>query len=109
MTVRQLADAMDLEILCLCDPDAQVTGAYAGDLLSWVMGHAKSGDAWLTVMTNINVIAVASLTGVACTILGDDAVIDDEIIQTASTKGVNLLRSKRSVFALCHALYPYVS
>ena len=41
---------------------------YAGDLLSWVMSHATAGDAWVTIMSNINVAAVASLTEVACVI-----------------------------------------
>ena len=34
-------------------------GIYCGDLLSWVMSHAKEGEAWITVQTHINVIAVA--------------------------------------------------
>ena len=40
----------------------QVQGIFAGDLLSWAMGRAKEGDAWFTVMGNVNTVAVAALT-----------------------------------------------
>ena len=50
MTVRTLTDVLGLDILVEGDPDRQVTGGYCGDLLSWVMGRAKAGDAWMTVM-----------------------------------------------------------
>ena len=48
------------EPLCLPEPDREITGVYIGDLLSWVMGRAKSGDAWLTIMSNINMKSVYS-------------------------------------------------
>ncbi len=37
-----------------------VPGGNCGDLLSWVMGRAGSGSAWITVMGNVNAVAVAS-------------------------------------------------
>ena len=61
MTVRQFSEKLDLEILALPDPERPVTGGYAGDLLSWVMSRAQSGDFWVTIMTNVNVVAVAAL------------------------------------------------
>ncbi|NMB33931.1 MAG: AraC family transcriptional regulator, partial [Clostridium sp.] len=32
----------------------EVNGIYICDLLSWVMSHAKSGEAWITIHTHIN-------------------------------------------------------
>ena len=61
MTVAQLQKALSLERLTEGDPDRQVTGGYCGDLLSWVMGRAREGDAWMTVMGNVNAVAVAVL------------------------------------------------
>ena len=58
------------------DTTREVKGCYCGDLLSWVMGRAKADDAWLTVMGNVNAIAVASLADTAGIILVEDAVLD---------------------------------
>ena len=65
MTVRQMIDEMQLTPLTCPDPERVVTGGYVGDLLSWVMGRARSGQAWITIMSNINTVAVASLADVA--------------------------------------------
>ena len=43
MTVRQLADELDLTVFALDDPDREAAGGYCGDLLSWVMGRAVAG------------------------------------------------------------------
>ena len=48
MTVKELANVMALQEFCLPEPGRRVSGGYVGDLLSWVMGRAKAGDAWLT-------------------------------------------------------------
>lgn len=37
------------------ETDREITGVYIGDLLSWVMGRAQSGDAWITIMSNANI------------------------------------------------------
>ena len=66
MIVRELVEKLNLKVLVEGDMDREITGGYCGDLLSWVMGRAKADDAWITIMTNINFVAVASLadTGV---------------------------------------------
>ena len=50
------------------ETDREITGVYIGDLLSWVMGRAQSGDAWITIMSNANIVAVAALADTACII-----------------------------------------
>ena len=41
----------------------EVDGCYVGDLLSWVMARAQAGNVWLTVMGNVNAVAVATPDG----------------------------------------------
>ncbi len=55
MTVREMAEALNLESIAVSDGERIVSGGYAGDLLSWVMGRAQQGDAWVTIMTNPNI------------------------------------------------------
>ena len=102
MTVNELIDKLSLEVLNLEEGDREIKGGYAGDLLSWVMGKAQSGDMWVTIMTNINVVAVASLVDVACVVIADNAEIAPEVIDKAKGQGINLLRSDRSAYSICN-------
>ena len=102
MTVKSLIGKLDLEILNLAEDDREITGGYVGDLLSWVMGKAQSGDMWVTIMTNINVVAVASLVDVACVVIADKAEIAPEVTEKARAQGINLLRSAKSAYQLCN-------
>lgn len=100
MTVGELAQRLELEPVCEAEPDREVTGGYAGDLLSWVMGRAQSGDAWITIMSNNNIIAVATLTDAALVILAEDVHPDPGVAELAERKGINLYRSPDSAFTL---------
>ena len=77
MTIQELAALIEGEVQTkTVDTGREVTCGYTCDLLSWVMGRAKADDAWLTVMGNVNAIAVASLADTAGIILVEDAVLD---------------------------------
>ena len=83
------------------DGDREVTGGYAGDLLSWVMGRANSGDAWITIMSNVNIVAVATLADPSCIVLSEGVGIDAEVLEKAKSVGVNILGSDEDTFAIC--------
>lgn len=98
MTVEQLSQNADLKVLSMPHPEREIEGAYIGDLLSWVMGRAEADNAWVTIMSNINVIAVASLADVACVILAESVTLDDEVLNTAKQKGINILSTDLTAF-----------
>ncbi|MBQ2826336.1 MAG: hypothetical protein IJF13_03845 [Clostridia bacterium] len=104
ITVSALAERLGLEKINIGDPDREITAGYVGDLLSWVMGRAPEGGAWITVMTNVNVIAVASLSDVACVILAEGAELDEAALSRAKTEGINVLASSKPAFDLARAL-----
>ena len=91
MTVKELTNISDFRAVSLPNPQRTISGAYASDLISWVMGRAKEGDAWLTIMSNINVIAVATLSDVSCVILTEGVALDETLLDTATEKGVNII------------------
>ena len=70
------------------------------DLLSWVMGRAPADSAWLTVMGNINSIAVATLADCACIILVENAALDDNAREKADMHGVNILTTPMNSYKL---------
>ncbi len=100
MSVLRLKETLNLTAFALPQSGRDVRGGYAGDLLSWVMGRAQADDAWLTIMSNPNILAVATLTDVSCVILCEGVEPDAGVAELAAEKGINLLGSHESVFAL---------
>ena len=98
MTIAQLCPHLPFEQLVLGDPDAEVTGVYCGDLLSHVMGKAQPGQGWVTVMTNLNTIAVASLADLPLVIFSDGSAVEENVISRAKQQHITLLRSSKPVF-----------
>jgi len=93
MTVNEIADKLKMKVLA-GDGNTQVKGFYACDLLSWVISHAQTGNMWLTIMNNLNVIAVASLTDIACVVVAEGVEIDEAVINRAREKEITLVSSE---------------
>ena len=104
MTVANMAKALALTPHATPDDGRVITGGYVGDLLSWVMGRAESGNVWITIMSNINIIAVASLVDTACIVLAEGVIPDANLVATAEAKGVNLYSSDMTAYELAAAL-----
>ena len=98
MTVSELKEKLALSEITLPDSEREITGCYIGDLLSWVMGKASEGDAWITIMSNINIVAVATLTEAACIILCEGVNVEEDVIQKAEAEGVAILKSPKTAY-----------
>ncbi len=108
MTIQQLTEELGLTVFALDDPDREVAGGYCGDLLSWVMGRAVAGGAWLTIMSNVNVAAVAALADVACVILTEGVRPDPALLAKARAQGVNLLGTDLPTYACAGRLHTLI-
>ncbi len=93
MKVSELT-RLGFKAISLPDGEREISGVYIGDLLSWVMGRAGADSAWITIMSNINVIAVASLADTACVILAEGVELDEGIVKEAEAKLVNVFSSE---------------
>ena len=98
MTVYDLSKNSQFNVLTMPEPEREINGVYIGDLLSWVMGKAQYDNVWITIMSNINVIAVASLSDVSCVLLAEDVTLDNEVLSTAKQKGINILSTPMSAY-----------
>lgn len=98
MTVSSIANALSWQLLTEPTADRDVTGCYIGDLLSWVMARAQSGNVWLTVMGNVNAVAVASLTDCAAIVLCENATLDDEAKMRANQQGIPVYRTEHPLY-----------
>ena len=68
------------------------------------MGRAKADDAWITIMSNINVVAVASLSDVSCIILAEGVELDDDVIATAKAKFINIISVDKGAYEIAALL-----
>ncbi len=101
MKVSELQEALKLKLISAEGyEDKEVTGCYIGDLLSWVMGRAKPGDAWITIMSNINIAAVASLADTACVILAEGVVPDAGVTEKCNMQDIIVFGSDKTAYEL---------
>lgn len=101
MTVSELSSRLGYREVCLPDGSREVNGGYAGDLLSWVMGRLEADQAWVTIMSNVNIVAVATLTDPCCIILSEGVSPDEGVIDRALQQGINILSTDRTTFEVC--------
>lgn len=101
MTALELANKLGFQILNKGDGnDRVIDGVYCCDLLSIVMGRAKTNDAWVTVMGNVNTIAVAVLSDVSCIILSEGMQLDQAALNKAVGQQICVLASDLPTFEI---------
>ena len=105
MTVKEIIDQLGLQCLNEANLDAEVSGAYASDLLSDVMGNARSGQVWITMQTHKNVTAIASLKDIPAVILVRGGVPDIDMLEHAREEDICILVSKEMTYQVCGKLY----
>ncbi len=99
MTVREVMEKLDLKVHAGASGlDREVTGGYAGDLLSDVMSNATSGDIWVTLQVHQNIAAVALLTKIAAVVLVGGRQPAPETVEKADSAGIPILSTTRRTF-----------
>lgn len=99
MTVKDLINSNRFKVLNEgSDLDRAVDSVYCCDLLSVAMGHAPANCAWVTVMGNINTLAVVALTDAACVVLAGGTALDDTALQKAAQQNITVLATEEPIF-----------
>ena len=98
MTAEKFVESTGFKVVCMPKPKRNISGAYIGDLLSWVMGRAEYDNVWITIMSNSNIVAVATLADVGCILLAEGVALDSEGVALATEKGVNILSTELSCY-----------
>lgn len=99
MTVRQLIEKDIFQIINSGEnQDRTIAKPFCCDLLSIAMGKAPAGSAWITVMGNINTLAVADLADVACIILAEGVMLDAAAQAKAGEQMITVLGTDKPIF-----------
>lgn len=106
MTIREIANALSLTALCAEEGlDREVEGGYASDMLSCVMAGAKKDNIWVTLLTHLNVIAVAVLLEIPAIVISENSPVDASVLKKAEEEGITLLRTPENTYTVVGKLY----
>ena len=106
MTVQELIDSGSFQIINVGeDTDRAITVPFCCDLLSIAMGRAPAGYAWVTVMGNMNTLAVATLADAACIIMAEGTALDDIAMKKAKYQEITVLATELPVFDAALKVY----
>lgn len=106
MTVGEIAERAELEVKAGADYlDTEVTGGYAGDLISTVMAGAKSGNIWITWHVHPNTVAAAVVVKLAAIVLVCGREPEQETVERAEQEGIVILGSSMPAFEIIGKLH----
>lgn len=88
--------------------EQEITKPFCCDLLSICMTKTPEGAAWVTVIGNINTLAVLALTDAACIILAEGAFLDEPAVQKAKEQGITIFATGLPVFEASLKVYELI-
>ncbi len=98
MTNLDLVNSGIFQSINVGESEKEISGIFNCDLLSISMSKAKEGAAWVTIMGNINTIAVAALTDISVIVLAEGVKMDDSAIEKALESDITVLRTDEPIF-----------
>lgn len=97
MTVEEFAEKSGYAVFSRGE-NREIESGYCGDFLSNVISRAPDSCAWLTVMNNVNVAAVATLIDCACIVLCEGTEPDEAFAARAKELSLWVLGANENVF-----------
>ena len=99
MTLKEFLDKTEFEVINTGEElETELTKVFCCDLLSVAMSKNPPGSVWVTVMGNVNTVAVAVLTEGGCIVFAEGASPDSVAAEKAKSQGVTLLKTSLPVF-----------
>ena len=98
MTIQNLIDTGRFEVVNAGDDLTREIKDVFCYLLSICMSKGIEDAAWVTVMGNVNTLAVMTLTDMACIVLAEGARMDEVGLQKAQSEGFTVLRTEDPIY-----------
>jgi predicted transcriptional regulator len=101
MKLREIAEILQLAVKSGDHLlETEVTGGYAGDMLSDVLAHAGKGNIWVTLQTHANIVAVASTRGLAGIIIVNGRTPEAETLRKAEQEKIPVMVTTLSTYSV---------
>lgn len=105
MKVKELGTHLELELAAgEGGMGKDVSGCYIGDLMSLAMSKLAENNVWLTIQTNVNIVAISVLCESACVILCDGQRPDENAISRADSENIPLFVTEKSAYEIASSL-----
>ncbi len=98
MTVEKLYDAAGFKTISKGDGKKEVKAIFCCDMLSIAMSKAPASGCWITVVSNMNTLAVATLTDVSCVVIAGGVAVGEDMKAKAETEGIALFTCEEPAF-----------
>ncbi len=107
MKMTEIADKLKLIPLTVNeDVDTHdIQSAYQSDLLSCVICAAGDKSIWVTLINNINIVAVAKLLDIPVIIITEGALPDEATIDRARLEGISVYSSPKGNYQIAGELW----
>ncbi|HHT97085.1 MAG TPA: hypothetical protein GXZ90_04225 [Clostridiales bacterium] len=99
MTVEELIESKKFSVINKAsNTNKEISKPYTCDLLSIAMGKMPERAAWVTVMGNINTLAVSALADASCIILAEGCALDEVAKMKAKEQDITVLSYDGPIF-----------
>ena len=106
MKLQEIVDKLNLIVKAAPDKlYTDIETGYASDLLSDVIANGKEGDLWVTLQIHPNIVAVASMKGIAGIVLINSREPEEDTVKKAEEEQMQILVSDLPAFELIGKLY----
>ena len=100
MNTFELEKKLNLKCITENNAEKEVCGCYISDLLSLAMGRVGDKNVWITVQTNVNIVAIAVLTEAACVIVPENIEVGADVINKAKEEDVIIFSAGKTAYEL---------
>ena len=106
MKLKDIVEKLNLQVrVAINNPDVEVGNGYVSDLLSDVLANSEENDLWITLQIHPNIVAIASIKGLAGIVIINGREPEEETVAKAEEKGIAIMISKMTAFELSGRLY----
>lgn len=105
MTVKEIIQILDAEVITAGDLEAEVKTACGSDMMSDVLAFVKDQSVLLTGLTNPQVVRTAEMMDMRCVIFVRGKIPGDDVIALAKQKEITILKTQHRMFTACGLLY----
>lgn len=101
MKIGELCKALNAEVQAPGDTEREISKITAGDLLSFVMGTAPEGAAWVTIQAHLNVAAVAVLKDLPIIIIAAGRKAPQDLVERCIKENICVASVEDTLYAAC--------
>jgi len=107
MNMLEIAETLELRALTTSSElkNQVISTAYQSDLLSCVMSGGGEKSIWITLINNINIVAVAKLLDIPVIIVTENAVPEEATLGRARTEGISIFLTPKGNYQVAGELW----